>query len=173
MPISAIIFDLGNTLIKQQIDEHFTLDQFDLELASNASSTLEQLHKNYKIGLLTNTRRSNKSHVKNAMTKLGLSQFIDCIVTSLDIGVEKPSSIIFEYILKCLDVEPSEVIMVGNDLLADIFGGMQLGITSIFYSCEPNDWRKLELASLKPDYIIKELPDLIPLLNSTINQERG
>jgi phosphoserine phosphatase len=171
MPISAIIFDLGNTLIKQQVDEHFTLDQFNLELASNASSTLEQLHNNYKIGLLTNTRLSNKNHVRKAIIKLGLSQFIDYIVTSTDIGVEKPSPIIFEYILKSLDVRPSEAIMVGNDLLADIFGGMRMGITSIFYSCEPNDWKKLELDGLKPDYIIKDLSELIPLLNLAINQE--
>jgi putative hydrolase of the HAD superfamily len=164
MRFNTIIFDLGNTLIRQQIDDVLTLDRLKLKSLRDTSKTLKTLHEYYKIGLLTNTRLSKKYHVKNAIAKLGWTTYIDKIVTSQDVGAEKPSRLIFKNILDNMKISASESIMVGNDLYADIFGAKRLGMTTIFFSCNIKDWEQLDKAIIKPDYVIKEIKNIIPLL---------
>jgi putative hydrolase of the HAD superfamily len=103
------------------------------------------------------------------VAKLGVSPFIDCIVTSTDVGIKKPSGIMYQHILGCMGVRASNSIMVGNDLVADILGASQVGMTTVFYSCEMDDWNNLAKVEWQPNYVIERLPDLIPLLDQIQN----
>src|SRR5699024_2818588 len=69
-------------------------------------------------------------------TKLKMSPelvpYFDHIVISGEFGEGKPSEAIFKHALNLLDVEKSEVIMVGDNPNTDILGALQTGIDSVF-----------------------------------------
>ena len=61
---------------------------------------------------------------------LGVDHLIEFLVTSEEVGVEKPDKAIFEVALKKLNLYPDEVIMVGDCFEKDIQGAQSLGIDS-------------------------------------------
>lgn len=60
--------------------------------------------------------------------ELNLGKYFDLIVTSEEVGVEKPDVKIFQYALSKLGLEPSEVIMIGDDSERDGAGCAKLCI---------------------------------------------
>ncbi len=59
---------------------------------------------------------------------LKITEYIDHLVTSEEIGEEKPSSKMFLSGLKKLGLKPEEVIMIGDDFNKDIIGSSKIGI---------------------------------------------
>ncbi|MDG1436752.1 MAG: HAD family hydrolase [Rickettsiaceae bacterium] len=64
------------------------------------------------------------------LQKLGISQSVKYLVTSEEVGVEKPDPRIFQAALNKLDLGPKEVIMIGDCDNKDIKGGQNMGIES-------------------------------------------
>ncbi len=64
------------------------------------------------------------------VTELGLSSFFAGVYTSACIGFEKPNPEAFKYVLRELPSERT-VWMVGDNPIADVQGGMAMGIPSI------------------------------------------
>ena len=59
---------------------------------------------------------------------LGVDHLIDYLVTSEEVGSEKPAPVIFETALKKINLEASQVIMIGDDEKKDIQGAKSIGI---------------------------------------------
>lgn len=64
------------------------------------------------------------------INKLGVSNLINFLVTSEDVGVEKPHPKIFETAMQKLNMSPKECIMIGDSFEKDIIGAQKLGIKS-------------------------------------------
>jgi len=79
------------------------------------------------LGLLTNLARDMQpiSH------KLGLEPYIDFVVTSEEVGVDKPNPPIFLAALERAGVNASEAIHVGDHYKFDVVGARAVGITPI------------------------------------------
>ena len=60
------------------------------------------------------------------LTKLGYKNI--SLVTSEEVGVEKPDPLIFYYALKKINLTPDQVIMIGNSHSKDIIGANNVGI---------------------------------------------
>ncbi len=68
-------------------------------------------------------------HVQiDKIVKLGIADLVDFLVTSEEVGVEKPDPRIFEAGLRKLGLQADEVIMIGDSLEKDIHGAEKLGI---------------------------------------------
>lgn len=65
---------------------------------------------------------------------LNILDFFDFIITSEEIGIEKPSSRMFTYAVNKMNLKNSEVIMIGNDIKKDIDGAIYNNIYP-FYLC--------------------------------------
>lgn len=76
-----------------------------------------------KIGILTDYETE---HQIIKLQKLKLLDFIDCIVTSEEVGIDKPSSKIFLNILDKLKLHADDVIMFGDSYEKDIRGALNL-----------------------------------------------
>ncbi|HZN72006.1 MAG TPA: HAD hydrolase-like protein [Micromonosporaceae bacterium] len=166
MRLTAVIFDLGNTLIRQQIDDLVTLDQLTLEPIAGATEMLSELRCRYKLGLLSNTRQSLEHHVRRALVKLGWDGVFEGVVTSVDVRSEKPAQIGFDRVLELLNVAAADAVMVGNDMEADILGGSRAGLRTVFFSCDDADWQAQRNSACQPDYVVHNLADLPFLLHS-------
>ncbi len=64
--------------------------------------------------------------------KLGLAKYVDFLVTSEEVGIEKPHPYMFTRALQKLDCEASEALMIGDSWSKDIVGANAMGIQSIW-----------------------------------------
>jgi YjjG family noncanonical pyrimidine nucleotidase len=71
------------------------------------------------------------------LTTAGIYKYVDNMFISEVIGYEKPSNDFFRECLKRLNIEDkSQVVMIGDSLTADIKGGKDFGITTIWFNPE-------------------------------------
>lgn len=75
--------------------------------------------------------------------KLGLVEYVDFLVTSEEVGVEKPHPNMFTKALQKLECEASTALMIGDSWNKDIVGANAIGIQSIWIN------HKNEIKSLK------------------------
>ena len=134
----------------QQLSEgmHFIL--FD-----DVLSTLKALkEQNLTLALLTNLDRD----MKPICNELGLEPYINSIVTSGEVGADKPKPPIFLTALQRAGVKASEAVHVGDQYKMDVLGARGVGINPIlidrydFYS-EVNDCPRIRSLTELTDYL--------------------
>lgn len=64
---------------------------------------------------------------------LGIEKFVDVLVTSEEVGEEKPSRKMFDCVIAKLNLKPEELLMIGDSLERDIAGAKAIGIKAILY----------------------------------------
>jgi len=97
-------------------------------LFSDVLSTLKTLkEQNFTLGLLTNLDRD----MKPICRELGLEPYINFVVTSGEVGADKPKPPIFLAALQLAAVDASEAVHVGDQYKLDIIGAREVGINPI------------------------------------------
>jgi len=166
--IKGVLIDLGNTIIEQKVDNVQPLSSMELIAFPDSQPTLAELKSlGFYLAIVTNTTQSNSIDVAKALEKLDLLRYIDTIVTSVDLGVEKPDPIIFRTAIQNLNLSPKEVIMVGDNIDQDIAGAIELGIKTIFLKRGTTNIS----TDLNPTFIVTSLQEIIPLLKSYTGNE--
>lgn len=84
-----------------------------------------------KVGILTDYETEYQILKLN---KLNIINYIDVIVTSEEVGIEKPSTQMFQTILRKLKLNEHEVIMIGDDFNKDIKGAININILSYWFN---------------------------------------
>ena len=79
------------------------------------------------LGLLTNFDRD----MQPICHELGLDPYIDFVITSADVGVDKPEAPIFFTALERAGVSASEAVHVGDQYKLDVLGARAVGINPI------------------------------------------
>jgi len=103
--------------------------------------------------------------VRIALRRVGLEQYFDVILTSVDVGFEKPDEKIFLTALKALNVQPEEAMMVGNRVSKDILGGNQVGMKTILFRWNDRYPEKITSPVEQPTCIINSLKELQSILS--------
>ena len=107
----------------QQLSRGMSFTLFD-DVLPTIKTLKEQ---NLILGLLSNIDRD----MKPICRELGLEPYINFIVTSGDVGVDKPKPPIFLAALERAGVSASEAVHVGDQYKLDIVGARGVGITPI------------------------------------------
>jgi len=98
--------------------------------------------------------------------RLRLQDFLDEIIISEEVGIRKPNPKLFELPLKRFKIQPSEAIYVGDNYKNDIIPCMQLGMhTVLIHRGGKYDKTLLNLDQNPPEFDIKDLADLIPIIS--------
>ena len=98
---------------------------YDLALFDDAIPCLKILKaRGINVGLITNIYRD----IWDTCDRLGLSPYLDFVVTSQEVGSEKPHPPIFRAALAKAGVEPEEALHVGDQYNADVVGAVGVGI---------------------------------------------
>jgi len=98
----------------------------NIEVYEDVYSFLESLS-SHKICLLTDLTADIQF---KKVVKLKLDKYIEFMVTSEEVGIEKPNSKMFSLALKKIGLECSDVCMIGDNFDKDIMGACNLGIKS-------------------------------------------
>lgn len=110
----------------------------------------------FKTGLLSNAR--SDWAVREIVDRMDLTRHFDSILTSAAVGFRKPRPEPFQQMLKLLDLEASEAMMIGNSMEADVAGARSLGLKTI-HTVFGED---AEEAKVDPDVTVSRVPDIVP-----------
>lgn len=95
------------------------------------------------------------------LARLDVEEQVDLLVTSEELGVEKPASAMFTYPLVELDVSRTRTVMVGDSVEADVEGGNGVGLTTVLF-----DHGEAPAAGrAAPDHEISSLPELLEVVD--------
>ena len=127
-------------------------------------TVLEELHA-YHVGIITNG--AHDEHTDSQLSKvrhLGLSERIQSLTISGEIGVRKPNIEIFKVACARADVLMEEAVYVGDTIQNDIVGANRAGMTSVFID-RKSEGRIPKTADERPDYSISNLYDVLSCLS--------
>lgn len=126
------------------------------DLTDGALTLLQNLHGKYRLYVVSNgTLIAQQGRMKNT----GITGFFDGFFISQEIGFEKPTKEFFDHCFKSIpDFNKDETIIVGDSISADIIGGINAGIKTVWFN--PSK----ETSDIKPDYEIFALAEFEKLI---------
>ena len=120
--------DFSNTLIMEKLYWDTFISRMTLNLGAE-KFILKCNKKNIPICCVTDLTAEIQFR---KLLNLNLENKIKYIVTSEEVGIEKPNKKMFEKALEKLSLNSNQVIMIGDNMSKDILGGEALGINSYF-----------------------------------------
>jgi len=140
--VKALFFDLDNTVIGYHQDE---LGQKEMQF-------IQKLAKKFKILILSNSSQKRVSHALR--------------MTSFDYiwHAYKPTSIGFKKGLKIVGLRKGDVVMIGDQLMTDIYGAKRFGIKAFLVgSVKRSSDRKLTQMNRKIEaWVLKKIEKKYP-----------
>ena len=111
--VAAIIFDVGDTLVHAAAPGT-PVAALRAEPIGEAVSELRRLGERYRLGALTDTSVMTGEQVREALGTCGLADLLEVIVTSVDVGAEKPDPRGLRAAMRRLGVTPERTLFVGD-----------------------------------------------------------
>ena len=135
---------------------HCTETMDGIYIYPDARKVMETLGKKYTLTMITN---GASAWQREKIEKLDIEGYFEELIVSGELGHHKPNPRIFEEMSKRVQVDPSEMIYVGNDYRKDIHGAKDAGWCTAWVkrTVEERD-------ETVPDYVIGELSELLGLL---------
>lgn len=123
-----------------------------------AIALLDHLTGKVKLGLITN---GMKEVQRPRLVGSGMIRYFDMLAISGEIGHSKPNHSFFEFVHNKIGwVSKGNVLVVGDNLVADIKGGNEYGFDTAWYNPAGIPVNN----GVRPDYEIAAMPDLISVL---------
>lgn len=124
-----------------------------------APELLEELYGKYRLYVVSNgTAKVQEGRIGSS----GIAKYMDGIFISQILGANKPDKQFFDICFAEIpDFSLSETVIIGDSLSSDIKGGINAGITTVWFNPKgiEND------SDIKPDYTINELSEVPGLLS--------
>ncbi|MDL4842118.1 HAD family hydrolase [Aquibacillus rhizosphaerae] len=139
LQIKALIFDWGDTLM-------WDFPQFEgpmayweeVQAVPDINKALEMACKEYRCCVASNAGESTAELMEEALNRVEIMKYFHQLFTSRELGVTKPNLEFFNKILRNLNLNADECIMIGNDYEKDIVPAKAVGINTILFTDFPN-----------------------------------
>lgn len=127
------------------------------------SSFLAELSRSMPVGLVSNYPCGKA--IRRSLEKIGISDYLNPIVISGEVGYVKPHSSPFLAALNALDIPPEKVLFVGDRWDADMIGARNVGMKTCHHVGFTSD-RDLakRYEEYRPDHTIRKLEELEAIL---------
>lgn len=133
-------------LEKAYVDPLFVIPP---KLNKDALTALEGLRSRaHKIGLISNTGRTPGEALRRLLESYGILQFFDATVFSDEVRCRKPDRKIFEVAANRLGTDLRNMVHIGDDPEADIWGAKQAGMRALLFEHKMPDVSKWQPNSL-------------------------
>jgi HAD superfamily hydrolase (TIGR01549 family) len=155
--------DISDGIIRGALDRLFAITQTNWVLEVDTLQTLKKLETDgYRMGLISNA--GDDQDVQQLARRFGIAQYFDFILTSAACSYRKPHRRIFELALSNWYFLPSEAVMVGDNLDADVRGAQSVGLYAIWISRRAGK-RIDDQLSIQPDASLSTLQELPAFLD--------
>ncbi len=162
MPLRAIAFDWGHTVMDEDRDREVPLDVRPIHVMPGVSEVLPQLA--FPLALWANTRQAQESDIRAWLERAGFGHLFRWIATSIDAGARKPAPEFFAYALAQCGLTKEDVLFIGNQLNTDVTGGQAFGIRTGWLSGPEYRSRDDTPSDVVPTHTIQTLYGLPSLL---------
>lgn len=89
--------------------------------------------KGYHLGIISNGLTIKQWE---KLIRLNLHHFFDDVITSQEVGVEKPDPLIFKVAIERMGCKSNKSVMIGNKFHEDIVGALDAGMSAILVNSE-------------------------------------
>ena len=118
---------------------------------------LDQLSRQYRLAALSNGNAN--------VYRLGLGKYFSFSLSAESVGIGKPHPAMFEQALERLELDPDQVIHVGDNPDDDVVGAQQLGIHTVWVNPDQLDWPTDTPKPTAEIECMEQLPESIALIN--------
>lgn len=156
----CLIFDeLGIDFDGEEFEKLFLKEIFyGSQSVDGAKEILEYLSEKYILCAASNGAVKQQ---KNRLSCAGFSKYFNHIFLSEEAGYEKPDERFFDYCKNALgDIGKDEMIIIGDSYTADILGGINYGIKTLWFKYDKN----LDIKDDRIDYTVEELEEIKNIL---------
>jgi putative hydrolase of the HAD superfamily len=155
--------NLPDDIIRKALDSLFSITQTNWVLEEDALQTLKKLENDgYRMGLISNA--GDDQDVHQLVRRFGIASYFDFILTSAACSYRKPHPRIFELAIANWYFLPSETVMVGDNLDADIRGAKSAGLYAVWISRRAGASSE-DQPRVQPDATVSTLSELPALLD--------
>jgi YjjG family noncanonical pyrimidine nucleotidase len=147
--------EYDGTIIEERFENGVAMGAYPVE---GAYELLDYLHPKYDIYIVSNGFR----FVQESRVKIGnYGKYFKELFLSEDIGIQKPDIRFFEYCYEKIGYPPKEdLILIGDSLSADIKGGNNFGIDTIWFNKNSDPTSE----AVKPTYTVDKLSEIKNIL---------
>jgi len=133
-------------------------------------ATLEHLkNKGKKLAVLSNGR---KFDTETAMKLHEISEYFEFILSSEEVGVEKPDPLVFKTVIQRIGEKAEDIIYIGDDPVRDVQAAKKSGMKAALYTPpkkyrKSKPWRNYNVKIPKkyqPDAIVKKFSQLAKII---------
>jgi len=158
--------EIPDKIIRPALKKMYAVSQEHWLLEDDCLPTFQTLkQQGYRLGVISNA--SDDNDVQTLVDDSGIRPYIDFALTSAACGIRKPNPRIFMLGIESWGYSTDEVAMIGDTLGADILGGRNAGIFSIWITRRADTpGNRDHAATIIPDAQIETLAGLIPLLEN-------
>ena len=155
--------DVPESIVRNGLDQLFAITQTNWVLEDDALPTLQKLEADgYRMGLISNA--GDDQDVQQLARRFGIDRYFDFILTSAACSYRKPHRRIFELALSNWYFLPSEAVMVGDNLDADVRGAQSVDLFTAWIS-RPAGQRTEDQRLIQPDASLSSLSELPAVLD--------
>ena len=157
--------------IAEELMLYLETNFFQRELRPEAPQALEAVRKmGLKIGLISNV--CSRGLMRENLSAYGIREYFDPIILSSEYGRRKPDPAIFHYSARLANVPTSACVHVGDRVARDILGARKAGFGLTVQIINDFDHGEKDEGP-SPEAVIKQLTDLIPLLEERSHKPAG
>jgi len=129
----AIDHVVSDTVINHLSEEYILqLPNFN-HLFEGTFELLNYLKSKYELHIITNGFQEVQTL---KMSKSGILEYFDKVITSESVGVKKPNPRVFQFAMREAKALPDTSLMIGDNLEADIQGALDVGMKVIHFNSE-------------------------------------
>ena len=121
-----------NPLMAAKAFDVFFAERQRVELFDDALESLEFLSARFPMASLSNGNAD--------VQKVGLGKYFMAAITAREFGVGKPDPRIFHAAAGAVDVQPGEVLHVGDDATLDVLGALNCGMQTVWVNRSDQMW---------------------------------
>ena len=123
--------DSGSSPLDEAMEVFYT-ERNRVEFYADVRPALERLRSRYRLFAMSNGNAD--------LHRCGIADLFDGHVTASGAGAAKPDARIFAHLLELANVEPMEVLHIGDDPLADVIGATRAGMQAVWLNRESRSW---------------------------------
>ena len=121
----------GTELSQRGFDVFFEARQ-QVEFYADVFPCLERLRQRFRLGAISNGNAS--------VEHVGLGHLFEHAVSASDVQAAKPDPLIYEHFAERFDVEPAEIVYVGDHPTYDVIGSIEAGYHAVWINREQVPW---------------------------------
>jgi 2-haloalkanoic acid dehalogenase type II len=95
---------------------------------------------------------------------IGISKYFKASLAAHSFGCAKPDPRIFLAMAEKLQLEPQEMMYIGDDLRLDVQAAQEVGMQAVWMNRQQLDLKDSKYPDVKPDLIVKDLHELLAVL---------